>query len=102
MRKEAARNYIMSEALLWAVQAPDGCHSTETNHGGLSIGKAPWLKYHINEALIRDYVVDCSPSIATMSESVPELNICPSLVDNLEPEHVENAAEAAIARWDLT
>jgi hypothetical protein len=96
VREEAARNYIMSEALLWAVQGREKCHSAETSHGGLSM--QPWLRYPVNEALIREYVVDCSPSIAAMAESIPELNICPSLVDSLGPEHVEIAAEAAIAR----
>ncbi len=96
MREEAARNYIMSEALLRAVQGPGECHPTKTPHNGLRMPK--WLENPINEAIIREYVVDCSPSIAAQAEAVPELNIFPSLLDSLESEYVENAAEAAIAR----
>jgi hypothetical protein len=99
VREEAARNYVMSEALLCAVQGPEHYHAIERPHNGVEM--APWLRYPISDALIRQYVVDCSLSMAPTAESVPELNVCPSLVDSLAPEHAENAAEAAIGRYKL-
>ena len=88
VRDEVARNYIISEIVQHAL----GINQTD----GKGMSTSPWLKTYVSkDDVLRKYVYDCSTLNATF-ETVPDLDLPDSLFENLGPEEVDNAAEAAI------